>query len=79
MNANPSHDERLDARGLVCPEPLMLVRHAVRKLASGAVLYVQATDPSTVRDLHNFCRFLGHTMLAENADENDYEFWIRKA
>ncbi len=79
MPPNPAPDQRLDARGLTCPEPLMMVRHAVRGLASGQVLYVQATDPSTVRDLHNFCRFLGHSMLAENADENDYEFWIQKA
>ncbi|MGI9326487.1 MAG: sulfurtransferase TusA [Pseudomonadales bacterium] len=79
MPPNPAPDQRLDARGLTCPEPLMMVRHAVRRLSSGQVLYVQATDPSTVRDLHNFCRFLGHSMLAENADENDYEFWIQKA
>ena len=79
MPPNPAPDQCLDARGLTCPEPLMMVRHAVRGLVSGQVLYVQATDPSTVRDLHNFCRFLGHSMLAENADENDYEFWIQKA
>ena len=50
-------DDSLDARGLVCPEPLMLVRNRVRDMHSGAVLYIQATDPSTGRDFTNFCRF----------------------
>lgn len=72
-------DEQLDARGLTCPEPLMLVRNAVRAMASGQVLYVQATDPSTVRDIGNFCRFLGHTLDAQNSDGDAFEFWVRKA
>lgn len=75
----PQSDRQLDARTLTCPEPLMLVRNAIRELESGQVLYVQATDPSTVRDLANFCHFLGHSMVDQSAYENDFEFWIRKA
>ena len=56
-------DEALDTTGLVCPEPLMLVRNAVRKLASGAVLRVIATDPTTERDFQHFCQFMGHSLL----------------
>ncbi|MFK7912572.1 MAG: sulfurtransferase TusA [Pseudomonadales bacterium] len=72
-------DQALDARGLTCPEPLMLVRNAVRGLEPGQVLYVRATDPSTQRDLQNFCRFVGHELLDQNVDENNLEFWIRRA
>ena len=56
-------DEALDTTGLVCPEPLMLVRNAVRKLAGGAVLRVIATDPTTERDFQHFCQFMGHSLL----------------
>ena len=52
-------DEALDTTGLVCPEPLMLVRNAVRKLAGGAVLRVIASDPTTERDFQHFCQFMG--------------------
>ena len=59
----------LHARGLVCPEPLMRVRNRVRELEAGDLLLVMATDPSTSRDLTNFCRFMGH--ILEQAEERD--------
>ena len=71
-------DDSLDARGLVCPEPLMLVRNRVREMHSGAVLHIQATDPSTGRDFTNFCRFMGHELLHDEQREDVFHFWIRK-
>lgn len=77
---DPKHtaDLTLDAMGLVCPEPLMLVRNQVREMRSGQVLYVTATDPSTGRDFHNFCRFLGHELLDEQKCGSTFHYWIRK-
>ncbi len=57
-------DEALDTTGLVCPEPLMLVRNAVRKLAASAVLRIIATDPTTERELQHCGQFMGHTLVA---------------
>jgi tRNA 2-thiouridine synthesizing protein A len=71
-------DLQLDTTGLVCPEPLMLVRNRVREMRSGQILHVLATDPSTGRDFHNFCRFMGHELLAEQRDTSRLEYWIRK-
>lgn len=71
-------DYQLDAVGLVCPEPLMLVRNKVREMAPGEVLHVVATDPSTSRDFQNFCRFMGHELLEERRSDERLEFWIRK-
>ena len=56
----------VDARGLRCPEPLMLVKVGLRKMVSGTFIKVYATDPSTSRDLKNLCRFMGHKLLSEN-------------
>jgi tRNA 2-thiouridine synthesizing protein A len=78
MPAMPAADLQLDATGLVCPEPLMMVRNQVREMTSGQVLHVLATDPSTRRDLHNFCRFMGHELVAEEQLEDRLQFWIRK-
>jgi len=73
----------LDATGLRCPEPLMLTRNKIRGMASEQILYIVATDPTTERDLVNFCRFMGHQMLAQEVSgqgaEQIFEFWIRKA
>jgi tRNA 2-thiouridine synthesizing protein A len=56
----------------------MLVRNRVRELRSGEVLHVVATDPSTGRDFRDFCRFMGHALLAERRDGPVLEYWIRK-
>lgn len=74
----PESDVQLDATGLLCPEPLMIVRNRVREMARGEVLHVMATDPSTSRDFHNFCRFMGHDLLAEERQGDRFEYWIRK-
>ena len=71
-------DLELDAIGLICPEPLMLVRNQVRDMQSGQILHVTATDPSTGRDFNNFCRFMGHELLAECRCAEVYHYWIRK-
>ena len=74
----PDIDDMLDARGLLCPEPVMLLHGKVRELAPGQVLEMLATDPSTERDVTRFCQFLGHQLLlAEQRDEYWY-FLIRK-
>ena len=72
-------DVELDAIGLRCPEPLMLVRNKVREMAAGEIIYVRATDPSTDRDFQNFCRFLGHEMVASELGGDVLEFWIKKS
>jgi len=68
----------LDASGLVCPEPLMLVRAELRTMDSGELLSITATDPSTSRDLNNFCRFMGHSLESESSDNAIWVFVLRK-
>ena len=72
-------DAELDALGLLCPEPLMLVRNRVRDLNPGEVLHIVASDPSTHRDFANFCRFMGHELVRADVDGEVLHFWIRKA
>lgn len=49
----------------------MMLHRTIRKADAGAVIEILATDPATTRDIPNFCRHLGHTLvqqetLAEN-------------
>lgn len=63
-----SADHQLDALGLRCPEPVMMVRLNMRKLEDGQTLCITADDPATVRDIPSFCRFMQHTLLAAQTD-----------
>jgi len=69
----------LDATGLLCPEPVMMLHNTVRDVNSGEVIKVIATDPSTTRDIPKFCSFLGHELLDQEQSEKQYWYWIRKA
>ncbi|BFT32041.1 sulfurtransferase TusA [Alteromonas sp. D210916BOD_24] len=68
----------LDALGLRCPEPVMMVRLNIRKLADGETLSVTADDPSTARDIPSFCRFMEHTLVAAQTDTMPYQYVIKK-
>ena len=71
--------ESIDAIGLKCPEPVMLLHAAMRRLQSGQELTLRATDPSTERDVPNFCEFLGHALLAARREGDEFHYRIRKA
>ncbi|MGL4932027.1 MAG: sulfurtransferase TusA [Aeromonas sp.] len=68
----------LDAIGLRCPEPVMMVRKKVRLMADGETLLVSADDPSTTRDIPSFCRFMDHTLIASETAHIPYRYLIRK-
>ncbi|HYQ70934.1 MAG TPA: sulfurtransferase TusA family protein, partial [Gammaproteobacteria bacterium] len=58
--------ERLDARGLNCPLPILKTRKAINRLASGQVLEVIASDPGSLKDMASFCSQTGNRLLASN-------------
>ena len=71
-------DAELDARGLYCPEPVMMLHTKVREMGAGQVLKVSATDPSTQRDIPKFCIFLEHQLLESKEQNGTYTYFIRK-
>ena len=78
MTNQPEADVTVDATGLRCPEPLMVVRNKMMDMASGQVVKIIATDPSTSWDFANFCRFMHHELLREEQDSEIYTYWIKK-
>lgn len=68
----------LNALGLRCPEPVMMVRKTVRQMQPGETLLITADDPSTTRDIPSFCRFMDHTLVASDVDQAPYRYLIRK-
>ena len=71
-------DHILDAMGLRCPEPVMMVRLNIRKIACGETLLITCDDPSTTRDIPSFCRFMEHELVAQQIDEAPFLYVIRK-
>ena len=72
------HDQELDARGLLCPLPILKTRFALEALAPGQVLRVLSTDAGSVPDMQAFARQTGVELLATSESEGEYRFLIRK-
>lgn len=72
-------DHVLDATGLYCPEPVMLLHDRIREIAAGDTLLVLSTDPASLRDIPKFCHFLGHSLLQQDGTDGQYRFLLRKA
>lgn len=45
----------IDARGLLCPQPLVLTRRALRQAVNGTLLEIWATDPLASLDIEALC------------------------
>jgi tRNA 2-thiouridine synthesizing protein A len=71
-------DETVDAKGLNCPMPILRAKKALKGMAAGTTLEVQATDPGSVKDFEAFCRSTGNELLESRQDGNTYIYLIRK-
>ncbi|MCB2114855.1 MAG: sulfurtransferase TusA family protein [Rhodobacteraceae bacterium] len=58
-------DEEIDARGLLCPLPVLKARKRLLAMETGRVLRLLATDPAAVVDVPHFCAEAGHRFLGE--------------
>jgi tRNA 2-thiouridine synthesizing protein A len=79
MQAADSTSRIVDARGMPCPQPLVLAKMALRDAAGGAVIEIQATDPLAPLDIEALCargacHYLGCTIAD---DEGVLRIWIR--
>lgn len=74
----PVADVELDACGLYCPEPVMMVHNKIRDMAGGQTLQVIATDPSTTRDIPKFCLYLEHELIHRSEQDDKFLYLIRK-
>ena len=73
-------DEVLDARGLMCPMPLVKARQALMKMEVGQILEIVATDKGSMKDFQGWARtaknvaLLSQTEKAENGTKLFYHY-----
>jgi tRNA 2-thiouridine synthesizing protein A len=77
--AKQRYDVFLDARGLLCPMPLIKTRQALMVVGRGATICVLATDPASVADFTSFSDATGHRLLSSQQEDGLYVFVIEKA
>ena len=71
-------DKELDTRGLNCPLPILKAKKALADLASGQVLKVLSTDPSSTRDFQAFARQTGNELIEQQTQGDEFVHWLRR-
>ena len=66
-------DTQLDCKGLNCPMPIVKISRAIRDLAAGDRLVVEANDPAFKADLEAWVRRLGHTIESFETGEGAFQ------
>lgn len=74
----PPWDREVDARGLLCPLPVLRARKVLLAMAPGQVLRVLATDPAAVIDMPHFAQEAGHDLTASLPEGEATAYYLRR-
>ncbi len=69
----------IDARGLLCPLPVLKLAKRMKSLAAGGQARLLADDPAAVVDVPHYCAESGNE-LVEISDQNEgHTYLVRKS
>ena len=71
-------DHVLDARGLLCPMPVVRAGREIKGLAPGQVMKIMATDRGAIADFPAWAEDTGNELLEWHDDGEHLVFMIRK-
>lgn len=75
----PTPDRTLDAKGLLCPMPIVKLAKLVKEMESQQVVLLEATDPGAVPDVTAWSKNTGNPLLHQETVDKVMRFWIQKA
>lgn len=70
--SDPIH---LDARGLLCPLPVLKARKHLKSLPQGSELHLLADDPAAIVDVPHYCAESGNALLSQS-DAGDAQLYV---
>lgn len=71
--------ETIDARGLLCPLPVLKLRKRLGPVAAGQSVALMADDPAAVIDVPHFCNESGHRLISVTEGEDHQVYLVEKA
>ena len=75
----PAPDRTLDAKGLLCPMPIVKLSRLVKEMATDEVVLMETTDPGSIPDVTAWAKQTGNPLIAHEQVGNTMRFWIRRA
>lgn len=75
----PEDDRVVDARGLLCPLPVLRLRKALQGLPAGTRLRLITTDAAALIDVPHFCAEAGHLLVnSEKTGDDNFIFDVER-
>ena len=71
--------QELDARGLLCPLPVLKAAKRLRAMRTGEVLRLIADDPAAVVDVPHYCAESGNVLESAADEDGAQVYLLRKA
>ncbi|MEO5652558.1 MAG: sulfurtransferase TusA family protein [Marmoricola sp.] len=76
---NLDADATVDAKGQKCPMPVLLVSRGMKKLSSGQLMLVEATDGGSQSDIPSWAKDTGNELVDSSSEGGVFRFLIKKA
>lgn len=72
-------NKTINCTGLGCPEPVLHTLMTIKKMETGQILLVSATDPASVNDMRAWSNKTGHKILKEEKEGDTYKYYVQKS
>jgi tRNA 2-thiouridine synthesizing protein A len=71
-------DLTIDAKGQKCPMPVLLTSRGIKKIESGQIMLVEATDSGSRSDIPSWAKDTGNELLDQTDEDGVFRYIIRK-
>ena len=71
-------DETLDAKGLMCPMPIVKLAKKMKEMQVGKVLELISDDVGSKEDVPAWCKRTGNELVEMKQEGNVYYYYIKK-
>jgi tRNA 2-thiouridine synthesizing protein A len=78
MTPTTKVDRYVDAKGQMCPMPILTLAKAMRELQPGQVIAIAATDAGAKADIPAWCEKTGNTLLDSAVENGVLTFYVQK-
>jgi len=70
--------DTLDAKGLMCPMPIVKLAKKMKELKVGSVLELIADDVGAKEDVPAWCSRTGNELVGQKEEGGNFYFYIKK-
>jgi tRNA 2-thiouridine synthesizing protein A len=71
-------DHFIDAKGQMCPMPILSLKKAWKDVAVGQIVAISATDQGAKRDIPSWAEATGNTLLGMTEEQSVMTFYLQK-